>query len=373
LLALRANLNIPRCRRLIEEAIKALSLDLTGLTVLTEAATGPFALTASIAALAGADRVIALARDSRYGSSAEATSQTLEVARSFGIADRLFPTTDRGSPLIGEADIITNLGPVRPLDRSILSRLKPTAAISLMFEPWEFRHEDIDLAACREIGVPILGTNESVASLRTLDYLTPVVISLLFECGIEVVSSRLVVLGSGYFVDALAPCLTRLAEKVDQLSSFQMDASQLKHANTTIAQADALIIAEHHTRNRLIGEGGNWTASELANLNPGLAVIHVAGNVDRDDIAAAGLVHAPNREFAPPGYMSVTTAHVGPRPLVTLHAGGLKVGEMLARRRLAGDSRLQAELGALKESSLCLPVTVVPLQGRQLKSGRKQR
>ncbi len=37
-----------------------------------------------------------------------------------------------------------------------------------------------------------------------------------------------------------------------------------------------------------------------------------------------------------PGYMTVTTDHVGPRPVVDLHAAGLKVGEMAVRCRRAG-------------------------------------
>ena len=55
---MKYSLNLPRCRRLIDEAIRTLGLDLTGLTVLTEAGTGPFSLTASIVALAGAPRVL---------------------------------------------------------------------------------------------------------------------------------------------------------------------------------------------------------------------------------------------------------------------------------------------------------------------------
>lgn len=61
-----------RVGRLMKAAIETFELDLAGLTVLTEAATGYCALTPVLAAVAGADRVLALARDSRHGTAAEA-------------------------------------------------------------------------------------------------------------------------------------------------------------------------------------------------------------------------------------------------------------------------------------------------------------
>ena len=49
-------------------ACQAFDLDLTGITVLTEAASGPFVATSLLAALAGSPRVVAWVRDTTYGS-----------------------------------------------------------------------------------------------------------------------------------------------------------------------------------------------------------------------------------------------------------------------------------------------------------------
>lgn len=48
-------------------AIKTIALDLSGPTVLTEVASDLFALTPLIAALANAERVVVIGRDSRHG------------------------------------------------------------------------------------------------------------------------------------------------------------------------------------------------------------------------------------------------------------------------------------------------------------------
>ena len=50
-------MNIKRIEKLIPDAIDTYDLDLSGLTVFTEAASGNYVVTPLIAALAGSDRV----------------------------------------------------------------------------------------------------------------------------------------------------------------------------------------------------------------------------------------------------------------------------------------------------------------------------
>jgi len=60
-----------------------------------------------------------------------------------------------------------------------------------------------------------------------------------------------------------------------------------------------------------------------------------------------GLRCYPDR-FALPGHMSVTTDYIGPKPLIDLHAAGLKVGQELARVRAKGLSAPQVESEVLR-------------------------
>ena len=107
-------LNSQRCQRLANDAIKRFSLDLKGLIVLTEATTNHFSLMPLIAALAGADRVIALGRDSRHGSYIKARYELLDLASAWSRSDMIWLTTDRLHDSISQADTVTNLGFVRP-------------------------------------------------------------------------------------------------------------------------------------------------------------------------------------------------------------------------------------------------------------------
>jgi hypothetical protein len=348
---MKYNLNLPRCRRLIDETIRTLGLDLTGLTVLTEAGTGSFSLTASIAALAGAPRVFIAARDSPYGTAQEAIDETLHFANELLVGKVVSILPHRFHEYVAQADIITNLRGVRPIDQSLVEQLKPTAVVPLMFESWEYRPEDLDIRACRARGILVLGTNESHPHVGVLKYVGMVALRLLFESGIELLRNKVIVLGEGVFSDIAVEALHAIGAQVEVITAGQMESPDESKWMEQVASADALLVAEHVLRAPLIGSSAHIKPAWLMEQNPGISVVHISGNVDREDLSRAGIRAYPE-VFAPPGYMSVSTAYVGPAPVIYLHAAGLKVGEIAVRARRRGMSPGAAEDEALKDS-LC--------------------
>ena len=77
----------------------------------------------------------------------------------------------------------------------------------------------------------------------------------------------------------------------------------------------------------MLGAAG---AAWLADRAPGTVLVQYWGDVDRAAAAAAGVPVWPPDAPAP-GHMGVLPSAVGPEPVVRLQAGGLKVGEVLAR------------------------------------------
>ncbi len=330
-------------RHLIDEARATFSLDLEGLVVLTEAATGPYALTAAIAARAGASRVLCLSRSSRHGSAADAVCATRFAAQALGVEDRLQPI-GRDDARIAEADVVTNLGAVRPLDEALLGRLRPGAALALMWETWEHRPDELDLHACRRAGLPVLGTNERHPALRTLAYTGHLALKLLHDLGLEVLGTRVAIVGRGPIADETAALLLAAGGFVISLVPAELGGAR---AAGVLAGADVLLLAENVERELLVGPGGRVEAMALAAANPSLAIAHLAGGADRDALVAAGLCCEP-AAFASPPHLSVSTDFLGPRPLVTLHTAGLAVGAALARRTHAGSSAEAAEAQVLR-------------------------
>jgi hypothetical protein len=348
-----------RCLRLIQNAIATFDLNLSGFVILTEAATGYYMLTPLIAARGGADRVYALTRNSRYGDARLVCDQTMALAKRWGVAHEIEILFSREDKRVGAADIVTNLGFVRPLDACFLRRLKKTAVIPLMFEPWEFRSEDLDLAECRRLGIPILGTNEHHPDLRIFEYLGLVALKLLFDLHIEIFRTPVVVMGSGEFADHVSVALRAAGAQVTLLSTAKGRSLKTTRCRQALQNADTIVVVEHHHRDMLIGKEGQISADELYALNPNVTVAHICGNVDRAALTAVGVRSYPET-FAPPGHMSLATEYLGPRPLIDLHTAGLRIGEALARARAQGLSALEAEVLVQGKTPLALPLSAYP-------------
>jgi len=353
--------SVDRAVRLMRQAIRTFRLDLAGLTVYTEAANGVYSFTPVIAALAGAARVHAVTRDSSWAPAEQVRRDTTALAGYCGVGDRIRITLDRRPGEVGESDIVTNLGWVRPIDATMVGWMKPTAAVPLMFESWEFRERDVDVAACRAKGIPVLGTNERVPEIDMFKYSGPLALRLLADAGLELIGNRIVVIGGGVFGLNIMRCLARNGAQV--LAACPETARNVKKwgarkigndlrgkaARRALAGSDALVVSHYPDPFPAVGRQGQIAAAELATLAPGIAVVQFFGPVDRADLAAAGLPVVPARD---PGadHMGITMGALGPMQIIRLNAAGLRVGEVAARARLRGLGREDAERIALKGS-----------------------
>src|SRR5688572_16957343 len=107
---------------LMIDMVRSLDLDLTGKVVITEAASGAYAVTPVLAAVAGAE-VHALGRDSTYGTFQEVGRQIGRLLDEVGT--KRVTLIDEVTPdLLESADVITNTGHLRPLDRDLLRHVR---------------------------------------------------------------------------------------------------------------------------------------------------------------------------------------------------------------------------------------------------------
>ena len=128
-----------RVKRLIHEAISSLNLDLSGLTVLTEAASNNFVVTPIIAAMAKARTVYALTADSKYGKAKDIAEFTYQIAEFCQVRDNIEVVFKKSREIVSQADIVTNLGFVRPINNDMISMMKEGAVIPLMHENCQIR------------------------------------------------------------------------------------------------------------------------------------------------------------------------------------------------------------------------------------------
>ncbi len=267
----------------IERRLAILRLNLQGLTVVTEAATGAYACAATLAALAGA-RTRVFARPSRHGTAADAVEATQRLARRAGVSDRIEPIGTLEADALADCDILTNSGHVRPITAGMIAALPQRAVIALMFETWEFREADLDLAACRARGIRVAGVNERHPDVAVFPFLGPLCLKLLEDGGVAPHGGRVAVICDNPFEPFL-------------------------RAGLVAAGATPVSFSAHA---------------------PGAPIAQFWGDLDRDASRRLRLRILPDRAPAP-GHMGILLTAIGAEPIVRLQCGGLKAAELVLR------------------------------------------
>lgn len=318
----RPGLNSHRLVRLIQQAIERCQLQLNDLTVLTEAATGAYAVTPVVAAIAGAKKVFAIARSSRYGTLEQVKAQTLELAELAGVSDRLEFITEKTQDIVAQADIITNSGHVRPINAEMIAWMKPTAVIGLMYEAWEFRPEDVDLIACHQKGIKVAGVNERHPAVDVFSFLGIMAAKLLLDAGVSVYTSNILLLCDNPFSSFIERGLVNAGANVDTVDSISA-----APINKTY---DAILVALQPRPEAVLTA---TDAALIAKYWPGTLVAQYWGDIERSAFVSHNIPVCPEIE-PKPGHMGILPSAVGPEPIIRLQTGGLKAAEAIWRESL---------------------------------------
>lgn len=329
---------------LIPRIIAQFALDLSGLTIITEAASGAYAPNAALAAAAGAD-VIAIAKPSRFATVSEVITQVGNFAAEAGVSDQIRFVEKLNAEHIASADMITNSGFVRPIGADMIAAMKPTAVVPLMWETWEYRTREVDLDACKKHGILCLGTDESARPLLMDPYAGILAVRNLMDMGLEVYHSRVVLIGQNRFGRRIHDYLNQVGANCIWFSDNPADLGLEESikplgdlrawwsANGNIV--DAIMLAELVSADTIIGTNGWITPQEIVDVNPSVKIGLLAGLVEAPALEAAALSYHP-KILAPAHYMTAQLYDIGPRPIMELYAAGLKVGELKARARRSG-------------------------------------
>jgi hypothetical protein len=233
--------------------------------------------------------------------------------------DRIQLVYRKDHAIVGAADIITNSGQVRPINAEMVAHMKPSSVVPLMYESWEYRHTDIDLQACRARNIMVAGTNERHPDVDVFSFLGQMAIMQLHDAGIAVRGSHILLLCDNSFAPFIAHDLKNAGADITEARQLTADAIS--------PQCDAVILA-------MQPRGAPVFTAEDAELlsqkAPGAVLIQYWGDADRAALAASGVPVWPT-EAPGAGHMAILPSAVGPEPIVRLQAGGLKVGQILAR------------------------------------------
>ncbi len=300
----RPGLNPHRLVSLMRQAVERCDLQLQNAIVLTEAATGAYAVTPVVAAMAGAEKVFALTKSSRYGTIEQVKTLTQQLADIAGVSGRIEFITEKTQDIVAQADIITNSGHVRPINTEMIGWMKPTAVIGLMYEAWEFRPEDVDLIACRLKDIQVAGVNERHPAVDVFSFLGIMAVKLLLDAGIAVYTSHILLLCDNPFRGFIERGLTQAGATVDSVDSLA--------AAPTDKIYDAILVALQPRLEPILSARD---ASVIAKYWPGTLVAQDRGDIERSAFVSHNIPFTP--EIAPKsGHMGILPSAVGPEPIV---------------------------------------------------------
>lgn len=333
---------IKRNISIAHEHVRKLNLDLKGLTVVTECASKAYGFTPFMAALAGAN-VIAVGRDSRYGSFEENKKGIETLCAEAGSQGSItYVEGEINDETLSKGDIYTNSGFLRPFSEAKIAKMKSTAMICLMWETWEVRDGEVDIASCQKYGIPLVGTNENFEDANMFCYPGMLALKLLFEMGAEIGNNQIVLLGGGLTGRLIHKTFQDLGLSVnwyvseDHIEEGAQPYSSLKEV-LDFPRLDVVLCADHVSKMNIISEGSYLTFEELYNAHPYSKYGHICGGINVEELKNSDI------EFYPPkinsiGYMSYETVELGWEPVILLNCAGLKVGEIVGKNRLNGVS-----------------------------------
>ena len=319
--------------------VQALNLDLKGKVVLTEAATGAYVVTPILAALAGA-KVYAYSRTTSYGTVEEVFSQSKEVFQTYEGGVPAIEFIDTLTPeIIGQADIITNSGHLRPLNKEKLRYAKDEVVIPLMYEAWEMRDSDIDLPYIKERGFKIGATNERHPDVDVFNYLGDMAVKQVFDAGLCLYKNKFILVCNNEFGPYIAKVVAKMCHSLAVVDKAEnrhkypsgniewiSDFPEIK-VPEKYRDAEAVIFTAYPFDKIWIGDQAAISVKAIKENLKDPLVIRYAGDVDTQSLDAAAVPYFPANVAS--GHMGILPSAVGYDPIIGLQAGGLKVGEAL--------------------------------------------
>lgn len=300
-----------------------------GYRVLTEAATGAYASTAVIAAVAGME-THALTKGSRWGSPTEAVSQTeelrLEVERLNG-KPHIINYISRSS-LPEKIDIVMNCGAVRPIDASIAEAMSSHSCVALMFEDWELRESDIKLNELRRRSIPIIATRETHPNLNIFHWVGLASIELINRCVENPSEKNILYLSNSPFHDDVKKALEANFPNTVSSPNYQLNFAKISEWLQNFLRSpagkkiDGIFSCVYPFDKELLGIGGKYKIdlTEFTNRE-GRFLIRLCGGVGRE-LSEQNIAIYP--AYLEPGHMAILLSEIGWEPILRLQAGSLR-------------------------------------------------
>lgn len=310
--------------------VKDLELDLKNKIVLTEAASGAYKSTSILSALAGAS-VYAFCKESKYGTIDDIITEYKSLPFFNEISKQITFLDNLPTEIISRVDIITNSGHLRPISSGIIEKMKKGSIISLMFEKWELRDNDIDISAAKNSSIPIVAVNERHKEIDVFGYLGDMAMKLVFDSGTHFYKKKHILICNNPFGIYIANRISQICD----LGVIGLNAQKNYYSDNITwlsdfydleipeeyLEAETIIFSAYPFDKKWIGGENSIVDLNLFKHNKP-KILRFAGDIDEADCIVNGFEIYP--KSVKRGHMGILPSDIGNEPIYRLQAGSLK-------------------------------------------------
>ncbi|MCW8930329.1 MAG: hypothetical protein OQL19_08845 [Gammaproteobacteria bacterium] len=310
----------------IQESIINLDLNLNNFTILTEVGSNEYIYTPIIAVLSGAKKVFAWTNDTQYGLANDNISECKRILKELNLKDKVeFFSGNFNKKHLSQADIITNSGFLRPLDKNKLKYTKSSVVIPLMYESWELRQSDIDINYCKINNIKVAGTWENHPKIMVFAHIGALAIKMALNASYEVYRNKIIVWSDDQFGETISNAFKNFYAKEVILTTDEN--ILLKN----ISDTDFIFLCDYkEKKNYSLNEIFN--IDEIVSLNRNIGIVHLYGSLDYQLLQEKLSIIYPKFN-GKASTMSLTLAYTGLNPIINLQVAGFKVGQLLKEKK----------------------------------------
>lgn len=311
--------------RTIEQSIKDFKLDLTDCNILLPATSIEPALIPVMASLAGASNIYVPARD------IETVNKTSFFVNELDLKSRIHFIEKETPQILSELDIVIKGEKISYIDSDFISALNENSVISVFPKNFDFTNiEGIDLEGCARKQIPVIAVDANDKTLMLNKYFSHLAVKRCFESGMDVLNSRILLVGSGELMETTLSLLKTMGAMVyvAYTDRPQDQIYILKHLH----EVETIIVADYPQQSELVvGTNGFIDIADLADINPEVRIVHMSGKMEINPLAFNRVFYTP--EVITQNVLNVNANDIGLRAFSDTAAAVMKVAQLLIKSK----------------------------------------
>lgn len=313
-------------KELARQYIAKYSLNLEGYNVLVPAIAKEPMLPGIIAGMAGADTIYV------YDESLDINKSCQPLPGEHNFTLKLIGSVSH--EVLNSVNIVVKNSKMPLKDDKLGSMVKKDAVVAMLPDDLDFTNaRGINLQACQEKNINIIGLNPEDEGLSLYKHFGQQIIKRCHKLGLDVCSSKILLIGNGSLLDATLSLLKACGAIVYVYNTGVL--SDQSHVLKHLKGLDAIVVMDYPlSKKQIIGIKGIVPIPDIIDSCPLVKIIHIAGKIETGALKLGNIAYSP--ENAEQDSLSLEFSELGERGMTEIITASLKASEEFLENRKNG-------------------------------------